>query len=517
MRLRSLKTWQWILIGAAVGLVAGTIRAMWAAQQPVGGRGFITIGLFVEALQAPPTDGKSYVTNVVIHPCLAAEQIDLVSFDALDFGAGIYHKYLFAAPRPFVPTGSMPPRDGYTVADYLKDLAVKNSQLWPRYAWWESTSATMGIYALLGIAIIGGIWPWVIRLIDGPAPGEPEYDLGRFGHEPTKQPQPATADYDRSHEMEDEMERSLQEAGSAQHPAATGPPPSIGKPSSDPLQPIAPTLGPAKGYAGEFYPVEKHAPHGFTLTELLIVIGIIAVLIAILMPALSAAREQAKRVQCMSNMRQLTMAWLMYTSDHKGHFCSPDVQNENSKNGGIWTWITDNGRQHDMTTGLLWPYVKALPVYFCPNDPHVPNTVYAINGYLAGAQTNPNVKIMGQVRYPNHTFVFIESAEDEDSDFGDGDDPDPDEMRIKFSFRSPIYNPASPQKRLYTIPGHYHGLGGSNGAMISFIDGHVQFWQYGYTKMATGFPVGSSAVGLQPDILQLESWSGGPLPPGGTP
>src|SRR5271168_3283906 len=65
---------------------------------------------------------------------------------------------------------------------------------------------------------------------------------------------------------------------------------------------------------------------GFTLTELLVVIGIIAVLIAILMPALSAAREHARRIKCMSNMRQMTAAWIMYANVNKGHFCSSEWQ-----------------------------------------------------------------------------------------------------------------------------------------------------------------------------------------------
>jgi prepilin-type N-terminal cleavage/methylation domain-containing protein len=57
---------------------------------------------------------------------------------------------------------------------------------------------------------------------------------------------------------------------------------------------------------------------GFTLIELLVVIAIIAILMAILIPTLNRARELGKRATCLSNLKQLTLAWIMYADDNEG-------------------------------------------------------------------------------------------------------------------------------------------------------------------------------------------------------
>src|SRR5260370_41013229 len=80
---------------------------------------------------------------------------------------------------------------------------------------------------------------------------------------------------------------------------------------------------------------------GFTLVELLVVIGIIALLVSILLPALNKAREDAKRVRCLSNQRQLVMAWQMYAAESKGHLCcsnTPPFSGLGPDGKACWYW-----------------------------------------------------------------------------------------------------------------------------------------------------------------------------------
>lgn len=73
--------------------------------------------------------------------------------------------------------------------------------------------------------------------------------------------------------------------------------------------------------------MNRHRSKGFTLIELLVVIAIIAILMAILMPTLNRAREQGRRAACLSNLRELTLAWQMYADENDTRIVSGDAGN----------------------------------------------------------------------------------------------------------------------------------------------------------------------------------------------
>lgn len=104
----------------------------------------------------------------------------------------------------------------------------------------------------------------------------------------------------------------------------------------------------------------------FTLVELLVVVGVIAVLIAVLLPAMQRAREKAKAVQCLSNLKQLAIGFQMYAQDFDNVIPS-DVLYYSASDGLRWYELLNGARAN--------PYLKSPRIYYCPmNNPADPGT-----------------------------------------------------------------------------------------------------------------------------------------------
>jgi len=159
----------------------------------------------------------------------------------------------------------------------------------------------------------------------------------------------------------------------------------------------------------------------FTLIELLVVIAVIAILMAILMPALRAARDQAWRVHCVSNLKTLSLAWLMYKDENDDKLVGGHIANQPH----MWVLSPPSGatleqKKDAIRKGALFRYVgETVDVYRCPADQRLKDPrQYAFCSFsIAGGANGENWA--GSVRATKYSdikssatkYVFVEDID----------------------------------------------------------------------------------------------------------
>jgi prepilin-type N-terminal cleavage/methylation domain-containing protein/prepilin-type processing-associated H-X9-DG protein len=252
---------------------------------------------------------------------------------------------------------------------------------------------------------------------------------------------------------------------------------------------------------------------GFTLIELLVVISIIAILMGILMPALSTAKKMAQSIACSSNLRSLTIGWRMYADQNDDKLLSAESGVKDRPNwftGGL-SYSADPVNwdiQNDMTKSPLWSYVGKDPKIFkCPADkakvtnnlgatvPRVRSNsmsqVFGRGGWLdktynEGQQVWRTYSKLSTIVSPVKTWVFVDEHPDSINDAAFA------------NACTGAWNQGTAQ--IIDFPANYH-----NGACgFSFADGHalVHKWTgakiknsplfYGFNSMQLNVPAETS-------------------------
>jgi len=148
-----------------------------------------------------------------------------------------------------------------------------------------------------------------------------------------------------------------------------------------------------------FSTARRSARRGFTLIELLVVIAIIAILAAMLLPALSKAKEKGKRVQCINNLKQFLLTTHMYVLDFNDSLPYTGWSS-GTLNVANWCYTRTSNptNKDDVTLGQLWPYHKSRSLYWCPIENtntaffrarEMQVTSYTMNGSVSGFGTSP--------------------------------------------------------------------------------------------------------------------------------
>jgi prepilin-type N-terminal cleavage/methylation domain-containing protein/prepilin-type processing-associated H-X9-DG protein len=206
--------------------------------------------------------------------------------------------------------------------------------------------------------------------------------------------------------------------------------------------------------------------NAFTLIELLVVIAIIAILMAILMPTLSRAREQGKRAACLSNLKQLALSWNLYADDFDGKMVNGNTATGTAtvnSDKACWVYWTDSTtateeqKLQGILDGLLYRYCPNVKLYKCPTGVRGEVETYSIpdtmNGYYSIPGAKEQIKTLRtQIRNLSEQVIFL------------------DEGRLSPSSWTIWYD----QERWWDQITARHG----DGTNFSFGDGHSEYWKW---------------------------------------
>jgi hypothetical protein len=287
MEIASFKRWHWAVIGLALGLGVSVYRGWVAADSTLESRQTLDSTEFEQLLAKKSTAGHPMVKDIRYFG--RDDSTDWVMADQLVVhktrGAPASEGYVpvkIAFDRPYKPRLNRPANldANFTVVDYLKFVRAKNPEVRYSTRWWDREPVRSPLFALIGMALLGGICPALMRRagFEAPRSKESEYDLSRFGKggpEPAKptRSEPSEADLAHLRELEAELESKLAARpesaptaapGAVASPQQQSQPAPIRKLDADPLE--SRTSADAaknvnKQFAGEFYPTETHVKH----------------------------------------------------------------------------------------------------------------------------------------------------------------------------------------------------------------------------------------------------------------